>query len=112
MVAQSARIRCAADLKDKKVSVGTAGWLTYWLTMQLSRSQGWGNDGIKIVPLGAAAAQIAALKTNQIDGVTTDSVTVYKVVEEGTGRIAAKFGDSVKDVHVHIIYASNQLIEC
>jgi ABC-type nitrate/sulfonate/bicarbonate transport system substrate-binding protein len=104
-------IKTVADIKDKKVSVSTQGSLTYWLTMQLSRSQGWGPDGIKITPLGAAAAQIAALKTNQVDGVTTDSVTVYQLVEAGGGRILVKFGDSVKDFHVHVIYASNKLIE-
>ena len=111
VVLKDGPIKSVGDLREKKVSVSTAGSLTYWLTMQLSRSQGWGNDGIKIVPLGAAAAQIAALKTHQIDGVTTDSVTVYKMVEEGTGRILEKFGDSVKDFHVHVIYASNRLIE-
>ena len=104
-------LKSAADLKDKKVSVSTTGSLTYWLTMQLSRSLGWGTDGIKITPLGAAAAQIAALKTHQVDGVTTDSVTVYKLVEDGSGRILVKFGDSVKDFHVHVIYASNKLID-
>jgi NitT/TauT family transport system substrate-binding protein len=111
VVLKDGPIKTAADLKDKKVSVSTAGSLTFWLTMQLSRAQGWGNDGIKITPLGAAAAQIAALKTHQIDGVTTDSVTVYKLVEEGSGRILVKFGDSVKDFHVHVIYASNKLIQ-
>ena len=110
VVLKDGPIKSADDLKDKKVSVSTAGSLTYWLTMQLSRSKGWGTDGIKIVPLGAAAAQIAALKTKQIDGVTTDSVTVYNIVEEGSGRILVKFGDSVKDFHVHIIYASDKLI--
>jgi aliphatic sulfonates family ABC transporter substrate-binding protein len=111
VVLKDGPIKTVADLKGKKVSVSTAGSLTFWLTMQLSRSQGWGNDGIKITPLGAAAAQVAALKTHQIDGVTTDSVTVYKLVEEGAGRVLAKFGDSVKDFHVHVIYASNKLIK-
>jgi len=111
VVLKDGPIKSAADLKDKKVSVSTAGSLTYWLTMQLSRSKGWGTDGIKIVPLGAAAAQIAALKTKQVDGVTTDSVTVYNIVEEGSGRILVKFGDSVKDFHVHVIYASDKLIQ-
>ena len=110
VVLKDGPIKSAADLKGKKVSVSTAGSLTYWLTMQLSRAQGWGTDGINIVPLGAAQAQIAALKTKQIDGVTTDSVTVYKMVEDGSGRILVKFGDSVKDFHVHVIYASNKLI--
>jgi len=111
VVLKDGPIKTADDLKDKKVSVSTAGSLTYWLTMQLSRSKGWGTDGIKIVPLGAAAAQIAALKTKQVDGVTTDSVTVYNIVEEGSGRILVKFGDSVKDFHVHVIYASDKLIQ-
>ena len=111
MVLKNGPIKTADDLKDKKVSVSTAGSLTYWLTMQLSRSKGWGTDGIKIVPLGAAAAQVAALKTNQVDGVTTDSVTVYNLVEEGSARILVKFGDSVKDFHVHVIYASDKLIQ-
>ena len=82
-----------------------------WLRRKPSRSKGWGTEGIKIVPLGAAKAQVAALKNNQIDGVTTDSVTVYNIVEEGSARILVKFGDSVKDFHVHIIYASDKLIQ-
>ena len=38
--------------------------------------------------------------THQIDGVTTDSVTVEKFVESGDGRILVKFGDYIKDFHV------------
>src|SRR4029077_2296657 len=76
VVLKDGPIKTADDLKDKKVSLSTAGSLNYSLNMQLSRSKGWGTDGIKITPLGAAAAQIAALKTHQVDGVTTDSVTV------------------------------------
>ena len=111
MVRKDGPIKSVADLKDKKVSVSTAGSLTYWLTMQLSRSQGWGPDGIKITPLGAAAAQVAALKTSQVDGVTTDSVTVYSAAEQGAARILVKFGERIKDFHVHVIYASNKLIQ-
>ena len=111
VVMKDGPIKSAADLKDKSVSVSTAGSLTYWLTMQLSQSQGWGPNGIKITPLGTSNAQIAALKTNQVAGVTTDSVTVYKFVEEGGGRILVKFGERVKDFHVHLIYASDRLIK-
>jgi NitT/TauT family transport system substrate-binding protein len=98
-------------LKDgRTVSVSTAGSLTYWLTQQLSVAQGWGDNGIKIAPLGSSETQIAALKTHQIDGVTTDGVTVYKFMETGDGRILVKFGDRIKDFHVHVIYASDNLI--
>src|SRR5579864_9626887 len=107
VVLKDGPIKSVDDLKGKNVSVSTTGSLTYWLTQQLSRAQGWGDDGIKITPLGASEGQIAALKTHQIDGVTTDSVTVYKFVETGSGRILVKYGERIKDFHVHIIYASN-----
>jgi NitT/TauT family transport system substrate-binding protein len=110
VVLKDGPIQSVADLKGRTVSVSTAGSLTYWLTQQLSRSQGWGDDGIKIAPLGSSETQIAALRTHQIDGVTTDSVTVYKFNETGAGRILVKFGDRIKDFHVHAIYASDSLI--
>ena len=99
------------DLKGKTISVSGSGSLTYWLTQQLSRRLGWGDDGMKITPLGASEAQIAALITHQIDGTTTDSVTVDKFVEAGNGRILVKFGDYFPDFVTSCIYASNALIE-
>ncbi len=111
VVLKDGPVKSIADLKGRPVSVSTAGSLTYWLTQQLSRLQGWGDDGIKITPLGASQAQIAALKTNQVDGVTTDSVTVHKFVETGAGRILVKFGDYIRDFHSGFIYASDKLIE-
>jgi len=110
VVLKDGPVQAVDDLKGRTVSVSTAGSLTYWLTQQLSVAQGWGDDGIKIAPLGASEAQIAALKTHQIDGVTTDSVTVYKFMETGDGRILVKFGERIKDFHVHVIYASDSLI--
>jgi NitT/TauT family transport system substrate-binding protein len=98
------------DLKGKTISVSGAGSLTYWLTQQLSRRLGWGDDGMKITPLGASEAQIAALLTHQIDGTTTDSVTVEKFVESGNGRILVKFGEYFPDFVTSCVYASNDLI--
>src|SRR5215469_3089924 len=110
VVLKDGPIKTIDDLKGKAVSVSTVGSLTYWLTQQLSIAHGWGDDGIKITPLGAAEGQIAALKTHQIDGVTTDGATVYKFMETGDGRILVKYGERIKDFHVHIVYASNALI--
>src|SRR5580704_15071131 len=111
VVLKDSPLKTAEDLKGRKVSVSTAGSLTFWLTQQLSRRLGWGDDGIAITPLGASEAQIAALMTHQIDGVTTDSVTVYKFVETGNGRVLVKFGDYFPDFTTSCIYASNALIE-
>ena len=110
VVLKDGPIQSVDDLKSRTVSVSTVGSLTYWLTQQLSRAQGWGDNGIKIAPLGSAETQIAALKTHQIDGVTTDGATVYKFAETGAAHILVKFGDRVKGFHVHVIYASDSLI--
>ncbi len=64
--------KTVADLKGKKVSVSTAGSLTYWLVSETSRRQGWGPNGIEIEPMGAMAGQIAALERGDIDGVIMD----------------------------------------
>jgi len=109
-VLKDSPLKTANDLKGHAVSVSGAGSLTYWLTQQLSRRLGWGDDGIKITPLGASEAQIAALMTHQIDGTTTDSVTVEKFVEAGNGRILVKFGDYFPDFVSSCIYASDHLI--
>jgi NitT/TauT family transport system substrate-binding protein len=104
-------LKTVDDLKGRAVSVSGNGSLTFWLTQQLSRRLGWGDDGIKITPLGASEAQIAALMTHQIDGTTTDSVTVEKFVESGNGRILVKFGDYFPDFVSSCIYATSNLVE-
>jgi NitT/TauT family transport system substrate-binding protein len=110
VVLKDGPLKTADDLKGRTVSVSGAGSLTYWLTQQLSRRLGFGDDGIKITPLGASEVQIAALMTHQIDGTTTDSVTVEKFVEAGQGRILVKFGDYFPDFVTSCVYASHALI--
>src|SRR5262249_6103098 len=97
------------DLKGRTVSVSTAGSLTYWLAKELSRQKGWGNDGIKIAPLGTPTAQVAALRTGQIDGVVTETSAIFRLEEEGVGRILVRFADHIKDFPVHDAFASRRL---
>ena len=99
-----------ADLKGRTIAISTAGSLTEWLVRETSRQQGWGPDGIKMVPLGANAAQIAAIKTNQVDGMVTSVALSYKLADEGTTRTIATFGNIVSDFHIGIIYASDKAI--
>jgi ABC-type nitrate/sulfonate/bicarbonate transport system substrate-binding protein len=110
VVLKDGPVKSDDDLKGRTVSVSTAGSLTYWLAQELSQSKGWGKDGIKIAPLGTATAQAAALKTRQIDGVVTETSTVFTLEEEGVGRILVRFGDRIKDFHVQAIFASKALI--
>jgi NitT/TauT family transport system substrate-binding protein len=111
VVLKDGPVKTEDDLKGRTVSVSTAGSLTYWLAQSLSRSHGWGPDGIKIAPLGAGSAQAAALTTHQIDGSVTDTSTAFRLEEEGIGRILIRFGERIKVFHVHIIFASDAIID-
>jgi NitT/TauT family transport system substrate-binding protein len=111
VVAKDGPVKNEEDLKGRTVSVSTTGSLTYWLAQELSRSHGWGTDGIKIAPLGTTTAQAAALKTQQVDGVVTETSTVLRLVEEGAGRILVRFGERIPEFHVHVVFARNALIE-
>ncbi|HLH91532.1 MAG TPA: ABC transporter substrate-binding protein [Xanthobacteraceae bacterium] len=110
VVKKDGPVKTEDDLKGRTVSVSTAGSLTYWLAKELSRRHGWGNDGIKIAPLGTPVAQVAALRTGQVDGVVTETNTILRLEEEGVGRILVRFRDRIKDFHVHAAFASRALI--
>lgn len=103
-------VQTVADLKGKKIGVSTVGSLTYWVADELSRQQGWGTGGIAITPVGAFKPMLAALKTKQIDGMVTDVATAYELEKSGEGKILFRFGDLVKDFHIHVIFATNKAI--
>ena len=99
------RSRRRQDLKGKTVSVSSKGSLTYWLAQELSRQLGFGSDGFTIAPLGTTAAQMAALKTHQIDGMIVEANAGYRLEEDGTGRVLVQFGDRIKTFHIYLLYA-------
>jgi ABC-type nitrate/sulfonate/bicarbonate transport system substrate-binding protein len=103
-------VKTVADLKGKRVSVSTVGSLTYWLVSETSRQQGWGPQGIVIAPMGATQPQIAALKRKEIDGMVTDISTALSLERSGEMRILMRFGDLVKDFHIHVIFATDKII--
>jgi ABC-type nitrate/sulfonate/bicarbonate transport system substrate-binding protein len=102
-------IKSAADLKGRKIGVSSARSLTGWLTVELSRQQGWGARGIELVH-SPPRTSLASIKTGQIDGMVTDITFALRAEQGGEGKILLRFGDLVKDFHTHIIYATNKLI--
>jgi ABC-type nitrate/sulfonate/bicarbonate transport system substrate-binding protein len=101
--------KTVADLKGKKISVSTAGSLTYWLVSETARRQGWGPNGIDIKPMGAMPGQIAAIKRGDIDGAIMDIGNAFDLEKRGEGRILVRFKD-IQDFIIHVIYATDKLI--
>ena len=60
-------IKTVADLKGKRIGVTTAGSLTDWLSRELARQQGWGRDGMQVMPLGSMQARLAAMERGDLD---------------------------------------------
>jgi NitT/TauT family transport system substrate-binding protein len=104
-VSKDSGLKTAEDLKGKTISISSKGSLTDWLGQELSRQMGWGSTGINLAPLGSTAAQAAALRTRQIDGMIVEANAGYKMEEDGSGRVLVQFGDRIKVFHIYVLYA-------
>jgi NitT/TauT family transport system substrate-binding protein len=104
-------VKTLADLKGKRIGVTTTGSLTDWLVRELSRQQGWGSDGIKILALGAMQARLAAIQRGELDGMVIEAATGYELEEAGKAKNFILFGDIAKNFYTHVIYATDDLIE-
>jgi ABC-type nitrate/sulfonate/bicarbonate transport system substrate-binding protein len=98
------------DLKGRKVGVSTVGSVTSWIISEVARQQGWGYDGMTQVAIGDDASRIAALKTRSIDAAIVNLAQALNFVQHGDGRILLRFGELVKDFHIHVIFATDKAI--
>jgi ABC-type nitrate/sulfonate/bicarbonate transport system substrate-binding protein len=110
-VPKDSPIKSAEDLKGKTISISSKGSLTDWLGQELSRQLGWGSSGINLAPLGSTAAQMAALKTRQLDGMIVEANAGYRMEEDGSGRVLVQFGDRIKVFHIYVFYARKGFAE-
>ncbi|HEX4191545.1 MAG TPA: ABC transporter substrate-binding protein [Stellaceae bacterium] len=100
------------DLKGKRVAVASRNSLVFWLTRHLSDKLGWGLDGINIVYVsGGNAANIAALRTNQVDALTNGIDIGYTYEKQGLGKVIANHGEYIKTYLTHAIFASSDMID-
>lgn len=104
-------VRALADLKGKRIAVSSAGGLTYWLALELARTQGWGRDGIKIVTIGNGAQNIiAAFKTHSVDADIGPSAVAVNLEAKNNGRLLESVAKYEGNIGAGMIYATNKLI--
>src|SRR5215469_2023616 len=104
-------IKTVADLKGKLVSVSTAGSLTDWLAKQMALQEGWGQDGVKTVALGAIDAALAALKAHQVDAVILSTEAGFQLEERGQGRIVVGLDRFAPHFITHVVFTQRQIVE-
>jgi NitT/TauT family transport system substrate-binding protein len=109
-VGTKSNINSIADLKGRGISVSQTGSLTGWLVSTLSAQQGWGRDGIKLVIINPMSEVLAQLISNGVDGITVDLSTALKLQADNHGKLLVKFGDTIKDFHLYVIFATDDVI--
>jgi ABC-type nitrate/sulfonate/bicarbonate transport system substrate-binding protein len=110
VVRPDAGIEKVADLKGKRISASTVGSLTDWVTREVSRQQGWGNDGILVTALGTNEAQVAALRAKETEGLAVDPAGAFKLEKDKVGKIVLRYSTVAPVFINHVTYASNKII--
>jgi ABC-type nitrate/sulfonate/bicarbonate transport system substrate-binding protein len=110
VVRDDGTIKTEDDLKGRKVGVSTVGSVTSWIVSEVGRQKGWGYGGITQVPIGDDANRIAALKAKAIDGAIVNIAQALNFVQRGEGKVLMRFGELVKDFHIHVIFATDKVI--
>ena len=100
-----------ADIKGKRVAISSMTSLSAWLAREFARRQGWGPDGIQLVPLGSVEGMNAGLLTKNVDAMVGGSDPSYVLEAQGRFKVLLSFGKFIPDFPGMLAYASNDLIE-
>ncbi len=104
-------LKSMADLKGKTIGISSAGSLTDWLARELTRTQGWGPDGVKRAAIGASpSASASAFRVHMIDAYIGGTSTFIAMSEKKIGRPLVPVSAYMGPVASGTIFASNRLI--
>ena len=110
MVLADSPIKTVADLKGKTIAVSTVGSLSDWLAKQMAIQEGWGQNGIRAVPLGAIETSIAALKSRRIDAVVLSTELGFVLEERQQGRILTAMDRYAPHFITHVVFVQKSLV--
>jgi NitT/TauT family transport system substrate-binding protein len=110
MVGYDSAIKAVPDLKGKKLGCTTVGSLTAWIGQRISEKEGWGDNGIEVVPIGGMPPARAAIKTHQIDGYIGALETGYKLEEAKEWRVITPAAPYAEHFITHVLFAREELI--
>jgi NitT/TauT family transport system substrate-binding protein len=110
IVLANSPINKVADLKGKLMAVSTVGSLSEWLAKQMAIQEGWGQDGIRTVPLGAAETSLAALSAKQIDAMILSTEMGFGLVERKEGRIITAMDRYAPHFITHVVFTQKSVV--
>ncbi len=106
-VPRDSPIHSLAELKGKKISVSSVGGLTYWLTLELERKEGWGKDELTMVTIGnASSSVVASLRARIADAAYTSTALAFLLEQQNEGRLLAPASSYAGNVGGGVIFAT------
>ena len=110
-VPENSPIHSLDELKGKKMSVSSVGGLAYWLTLELERKKGWGDQGLTMVMIGnAASSVIAALRTHMVDAAYTSTALAFFLEDKSQGRLLAPASSYAGNIGGGVIFATDRVL--
>jgi NitT/TauT family transport system substrate-binding protein len=110
MVRADSPIQKPTDFKGKMVAMPSLGSVSEWLLRRMAVAEGMGQDGVKPVSQGSVQANLAALRTGQIDGMVGPMEVGFTLEDRHEGRIAVHLAQYAPHFHAHILFARKQFI--
>jgi ABC-type nitrate/sulfonate/bicarbonate transport system substrate-binding protein len=105
-------IRKVAQLKGKKIGVSSIGGLTYWLSLELARTQGWGPHGISPVAIGNGASSVAAaIRTHAVDATMSGTSIIFNMEAKDEARLLIPVTKFVGNIGAGMIFATDQAMK-
>lgn len=104
-------IHSLAGLKGKKIGVSTVGSLTQWIALQVIKKEHWQPKDLTIVYTGgSSAAEIAALRTHEIDAIVSATALGWNLELHKAGRLLMPVSDFIGPFLLNVIYASDNVV--
>jgi len=110
MVRADSPIQKPTDFKGKLVAMPSLGSVSEWLLRRMAIAEGLGQNGVRPVSQGSVQANLAALRTGQIDGMVGPMEVGFTLEDRHEGRIAVRLAKYAPHFHAHILFARKQLI--
>jgi NitT/TauT family transport system substrate-binding protein len=110
-VPKESTAKSLADLKGARIGVTTVNSLTYWLTLELARQQGWGPNGVTPIAIGGdTASDVAAFRTHMVDAEIVATALAFRMEADGDGRLLAPVSSWAGELGGSVVFATRTLI--
>jgi NitT/TauT family transport system substrate-binding protein len=103
-------IKTVADLKGRTVGISSLASILSWMIGEISVHEGWPRDAIHQAASGPPTAQVALLKSGQLDASGSDLAPALQLESSGDVRILVRFGDIITQSLNNVIFATDDYI--